>query len=406
MNYKKTVNWLFDQLPVYQRDGFLKYKLDLSTISSVCHYLENPQNNFKSVHVAGTNGKGSTSHMLASIFIESGYKVGLYTSPHLNDFRERIRINGKMIPENNVVSFVDKNQVYFQENQISFFEMTVAMAFDYFSNNKVDIAIIETGLGGRLDATNIIDPLLSVITNVGLDHQEFLGESIREIAKEKAGIIKKGRPVVISEHQPLIHDIFRVRSKELESALYLAKDSVLKDYSSDLKGSFQKKNIRGVVKSISVLKGYEISDNNIEKGLLNVVKNTGLRGRWEIINHNPETIIDVGHNSEAFRLNIEEIKRTSFNKLRIVIGFVEGKDFKKILNLFPQNTFFYLCQPKIKRALSVKEISNYCEKIGLKFKSFLSVKCAYDNCQNESNEDDLIFICGSNFVISELITNY
>ena len=405
MNYKETVNWLFNQLPVYQRDGFLKYKLDLSTISSVCNSLENPQKNFKSIHVAGTNGKGSTSHMLASIFIESGYKVGLYTSPHLSDFRERIRINGKMIPQPNVVSFVEKNLVYFQENKISFFEMTVAMAFDYFSNEKVDIAIIETGLGGRLDATNIIDPILSVITNIGLDHQVFLGESIREIAKEKAGIIKRGKPVVISEYQPLIHDIFFDRSKELESDLYLAKDSVLKDYSSDLKGSFQKKNIQGVVKSISVLKEYEISDNNIEKGLLNVVKNTGLRGRWEIINHNPKTIIDVGHNSEAFQLNIEEIKKTSFNKLRIVIGFVEGKDYKKILNLFPKNTFFYLCQPKIKRALSVKEIFSYCENNGLKSKLFMSVKSAYENCKNESNENDLIFICGSNFVISELIEN-
>ena len=405
MNYKETVNWLFNQLPVYQRDGFLKYKLDLSTISSVCNSLENPQKNFKSIHVAGTNGKGSTSHMLASIFIESGYKVGLYTSPHLSDFRERIRINGKMIPQPNVVSFVEKNLVYFQENKISFFEMTVAMAFDYFSNEKVDIAIIETGLGGRLDATNIIDPILSVITNIGLDHQVFLGESIREIAKEKAGIIKRGKPVVISEYQPLIHDIFFDRSKELESDLYLAKDSVLKDYSSDLKGSFQKKNIQGVVKSISVLKEYEISDNNIEKGLLNVVKNTGLRGRWEIINHNPKTIIDVGHNSEAFQLNIEEIKKTSFNKLRIVIGFIEGKDYKKILNLFPKDTFFYLCQPKIKRALSVKEIFSYCENNGLKSKLFMSVKSAYENCKNESNENDLIFICGSNFVISELIEN-
>ena len=405
MNYKETVNWLFNQLPVYQRDGFLKYKLDLSTISSVCNSLENPQKNFKSIHIAGTNGKGSTSHMLASIFIESGYKVGLYTSPHLSDFRERIRINGKMIPQPNVVSFVEKNLVYFQENKISFFEMTVAMAFDYFSNEKVDIAIIETGLGGRLDATNIIDPILSVITNIGLDHQVFLGESVREIAKEKAGIIKRGKPVVISEYQPLIHDIFFDRSKELESDLYLAKDSVLKDYSSDLKGSFQKKNIQGVVKSISVLKEYEISDNNIEKGLLNVVKNTGLRGRWEIINHNPKTIIDVGHNSEAFQLNIEEIKKTSFNKLRIVIGFVEGKDYKKILNLFPKDTFFYLCQPKIKRALSVKEIFSYCENNGLKSKLFMSVKSAYENCKNESNENDLIFICGSNFVISELIEN-
>ena len=403
MNYKETVNWLFEQLPVYQRDGFLKYKLDLSTISSVCNYLEAPQNNFKSIHVAGTNGKGSTSHMLASIFIESGYKVGLYTSPHLNDFRERIRINGKMIPETNVVSFVEKNQVYFQENEISFFEMTVAMAFEYFSNKKVDIAIIETGLGGRLDATNIIDPILSVITNIGLDHQNFLGENIREIAKEKAGIIKRGRPVVISEYQPTIHDIFNDRSKELESTLYLAKDSVLTDYSSDLKGSFQKKNILGVVKSISVLKGFKICDNSIEKGLLNVVKNTGLKGRWEIINNSPKTILDVGHNVKAFAINIKEIKKITFNNLRVVIGFVEGKDFKKILKLFPKDAFFYFCQPKINRALDVNTVFNYSKKIGLRGKKFSKVNSAYTSCLNESKNEDLIFVCGSNFVISEII---
>ena len=403
MNYKETVNWLFNQLPVYQRDGFLKYKLDLSKISSVCNFLENPQNNFKSIHVAGTNGKGSTSHMLASVFIESGYKVGLYTSPHLNDFRERIRINGKKIPKINVVSFVEKNQTYFQENEISFFEMTVAMAFNYFSDKKVDIAIIETGLGGRLDATNIIDPILSIITNIGLDHQEFLGESIREIAKEKAGIIKKGKPVVISEHQPSIHDIFTDKSKEFESDLYLAEDNLFKDYSSDLKGSFQKKNINGVVKSISVLKEYEISDYNIKKGLLNVIKNTGLKGRWEIINQSPKTIIDVGHNIEAFNITIKELNQISYNKLRVVIGFVKGKDFKKILNMFPKDTFFYVCQPNIKRSLNVEEIFNYLNKSGSKAKKFSSVKMAYLACLNESNNNDCIFIGGSNFIISEVI---
>ena len=295
--------------------------------------------------------------MLASIFIESGYKVGLYTSPHLNDFRERIRINGKMISETNVVSFVEKNKIYFQENKISFFEMTVAMAFDYFSNEEVDIAIIETGLGGRLDATNIIEPILSIITNIGLDHQDVLGENIREIAKEKAGIIKKGRPVVISEYQPSIHDIFNDRSKELLSTLYLAKDSVLKNYSSDLKGSFQKNNILGVVKSISVLKGFEISDKNIEKGLLNVIKNTDLKGRWEIINNSPKTILDVGHNINAFTINIKEIKKITYLKLRIVIAFVEGKDYKNILKLFPKNAFFYFW--RIRKKLSVNRICTW-----------------------------------------------
>jgi len=406
MNYKETVDWLFNQLPVYQTDGFLKYKLDLSSIKSVCNSLQNPQNNFNSVHVAGTNGKGSTSHMLASVFIESGYKVGLYTSPHLNDFRERIRINGKMIPETNVVSFVNKNQVYFQENEISFFELTVAMAFDYFSKSKIDIAIIETGLGGRLDATNIIDPILSVITNIGLDHQEFLGDNIRKIAKEKAGIIKKNTPVVISEYNSLVHDIFIDIAKKQRSKIFIAEDDINSDFSSDLKGSFQKKNMKAVLKSISLIKGYNFKINNVKKGLLNVVKNTGLRGRWEIFNKKPKTILDIGHNFEAFKLNIEELNKVSYNKLRVVLGFVKGKDFKKILNLFPKESYFYFCQPKIKRALNVEEIFNYSNKIGLNGKKFSDVKSAYLCCLNESEDEDLILVCGSNFVISEIIEQF
>lgn len=406
MNYKETVDWLFNQLPVYQTDGFLKYKLDLSSIKSVCNSLQNPQNNFNSVHVAGTNGKGSTSHMLASVFIESGYKVGLYTSPHLNDFRERIRINGKMIPETNVVSFVNKNQVYFQENEISFFEMTVAMAFDYFSKSKIDIAIIETGLGGRLDATNIIDPILSVITNIGLDHQEFLGDNIRKIAKEKAGIIKKNTPVVISEYNSLVHDIFIDIAKKQRSKIFIAEDDINSDFSSDLKGSFQKKNMKAVLKSISLIKGYNFKINNVKKGLLNVVKNTGLRGRWEIFNKKPKTILDIGHNFEAFKLNIEELNKVSYNKLRVVLGFVKGKDFKKILNLFPKESYFYFCQPKIKRALNVEEIFNCSNKIGLNGKKFSDVKSAYLCCLNESEDEDLILVCGSNFVISEIIEQF
>ncbi len=403
MNYNETVNWLFNQLPVYQNDGFLKYKFDLTSINNLCDYLKNPQENFKSVHVAGTNGKGSTSHMLASILAQSGYKVGLYTSPHLYDFRERIKINGKMISKSEVTFFVTKNQLYFKKNKVSFFEMSVAMAFNYFSKESVDIAIIETGLGGRLDATNIINPILSIITNVGLDHQEFLGKSLKEIAKEKAGIIKKGIPIVLSEYQSSIYDVFLNRSKDLVSPLYKSQDISLKDYNTDLNGSFQNKNMKGVIKSVSLMKGFNLSKKNVQKGLLNVVKNTGLRGRWEIIKNSPKTILDVGHNLEAFRLNVREISKINYDNLRIVIGFAEGKKFKKILNILPSTALFYFCQPKISRALDVRKIFNYSMKIGLKGKKFDCVSSAYRTCLNDSKNMDLVFVCGSNFVISEII---
>ena len=403
MNYTETVDWLYNQLPVYQRDGFIKYKLDLNSIKSVCNFLQNPQDNFKSIHVAGTNGKGSTSHMLASIFHEGGYKVGLYTSPHLIDFRERIKLNGKKIPESNVVDFVKKYQDYFKKNKISFFEMTVAMAFYYFSKSKVDIAIIETGLGGRLDATNIINPIISIITNVGLDHQEFLGEDIKQIAREKAGIIKSFKPVVISEYQSSIHKIFIDKANEKNSDIYLANDIDVSDFSTDLQGSFQKKNIKGVIKSLSIMDDLSISTKDIKKGLLNVINNTGLRGRWEIINQSPKTILDVGHNLEAFKETIKAFDEISFGELRIVIGFVKGKNFEKILRSLPKDAYYYFCQPDINRALKVEEIFNYSKKIGIKGKSFLNVKSAYQCCCDESRKEDLIFIGGSNFIVSDII---
>ena len=305
MNFKQTVNWLYDQLPVYQRDGFFKHKLNLDSIKAVCNKLNNPQNNFKSIHVAGTNGKGSSSHMLASIFHEAGYKVGLYTSPHLNSFRERIKINGLMISEHDVIDFVKNNKSYFSNNKISFFEMTVAMAFDYFSNSQVDIAIIETGLGGRLDATNIIDPILSLITNIGLDHQEFLGTEIRKIAFEKAGIIKNNIPVVISEYQQDIHDIFLNKAKKMNASIFLPDDFDESEYPTDLNGCFQRKNVKGVVKVIELISEFNIKDKIIKKGLLNIVKNTNLRARWDVINESPKVVLDVGHNIHAFKENIK-----------------------------------------------------------------------------------------------------
>jgi len=403
MNYNETVNWLFKQLPVYQRDGVFKYKLDLSSIKAVCNNLNNPQNNFKSIHVAGTNGKGSTSHMLASIFQESGYKVGLYTSPHLKDFRERIRINGKEIEKNFVVTFVKDQLNFFNHNNISFFEMTVALAFEYFSKSKVDIAIIETGLGGRLDATNIIIPELSIITNIGKDHSEFLGNNIIDIANEKAGIIKKEIPVVLSEYQKEVFSVFQKMAIKLNSKIYVADQEYFEEYKTDLNGGYQKKNIKGVLKLLSLLNNFKISKNDIKTGLLNVIKNTGLKGRLEFINYNPKVVVDVGHNIEAFKEIIKYLETVVYQDLKLILGFVKGKDFKNILDLLPRNATYYFCKPNTTRGLPTDEIFEYSKKIGLKAGKFPSVKSAYLSCLNESSKDDLIFVGGSNFVVSEIL---
>ena len=403
MNYKETVDWLFKQLPVYQIEGVFKYKLDLSSIKLVCKRLNNPQNNFKSIHVAGTNGKGSTSHMLASILQESGYKVGLYTSPHLKDFRERIRINGKEIEKKFIVSFVERQINFFNLNNISFFEMTVALAFEYFSRAKVDIAIIETGLGGRLDATNIIIPELSIVTNIGKDHSEFLGDNIKDIANEKAGIIKKQIPVVLSEYQKEVFSVFKEKALNLNSKIYIASEESFEEYKTDLNGEYQKKNIKGVIKGISLLNNFKISKNDIKTGLLNVMKNTGLKGRLELIEHNPKVIVDVGHNIEAFKEIIKYLETVDYQDLKLILGFVKGKNFKNILDILPRIATYYFCKPDILRGLPVDEVLDYSKKIGLKAKKFSSVKSAYSCCLHESTKDDLIFIGGSNFVVAEII---
>ena len=403
MNYKETVDWLFNQLPVYQIDGVFKYKLDLSSIKLVCKKINNPQNNFKSIHIAGTNGKGSTSHMLASILQESGYKVGLYTSPHLKDFRERIRINGKKIEKDFIVSFVEDQLNFFNYNNISFFEMTVALAFEYFSKSKVDIAIIETGLGGRLDATNIIIPELSIITNIGKDHSEFLGDNIKDIANEKAGIIKKEIPVVISEYQKEVFLVFKETALKLNSKIYMASEEYFEEYNTDLNGEYQKKNIKGVIKGLSILNNFKISKNDIKIGLLNVMNNTGLKGRLELINNSPKVVVDVGHNIEAFRAIIKYLETVIYQNIKLILGFVKGKDFEKILDILPRDAIYYFCKPNVSRGLPTDELLEYSKKIGLKAKKFSSVKLAYSSCLKDSDKDDLIFIGGSNFVVAEII---
>ena len=401
MNYEQTVNWLFNQLPVYQLDGIFKYKVDLNPILKICEYLKNPQNTFKSIHVAGTNGKGSSSHMLSSILQESGLKVGLYTSPHLLDFRERIKLNGKFIEKDFVSDFVTNHIEFFENNKISFFEMTVAMAFDYFAKSNVDIAVIETGLGGRLDSTNILDPLVSLITNIGLDHKEFLGNNLKDIAKEKAGIIKKGVPVVISEFQKETFPVFETKAQKIGTDIYLAENT--NKFETDLLGDFQNKNINGVVKVISLLEQLNISYQNIEKGLLNIKRNTGLIGRFQILNDSPKVICDVGHNLEAFQEIIANLNSLRFNNLKLVLGFVKGKDFEKIIDILPKNAQYFFCKPDIKRGLSLESLASYGSASKLKYSLHANVLDAYNSALLNSNDQDLIFIGGSNFTVSEIL---
>ena len=401
MDYKQTVNWLFNQLPVYQVEGVFKYKVNLEPILKTCNYLNKPQNKFKSIHVAGTNGKGSSTHMLSSILQESGLKVGLYTSPHLLDFRERIKLNGNLIEKDFITNFVTNNIEFFKNNKISFFEMTVAMAFDYFAKSNVDIAVIETGLGGRLDSTNILNPLVSLITNIGLDHKEFLGDNLKDIAKEKAGIIKNNVPVVISEFHKETYPIFENKAQKIGTNIYLADN--LKKFETDLVGNFQNKNIKGVVKVISLLEQLNVSNQNIERGLLNIKKNTGLIGRFQILNESPKVICDVGHNLEAFQVIKEHISSLKFASLKLVLGFVKGKDFKKILDILPRNAHYYFCKPNIERGLPLENLADYGSDCGLKFSLHKSVLEAYNSALSNSNNCDLIFIGGSNFTVSEIL---
>ena len=374
MTYSETLDWLFSQLPMYQRTGGANYKIDLQKTFDLMDALDHPESKFKSIHIAGTNGKGSTSHMLASCYQEAGYKVGLYTSPHLIDFRERIRINGEMIPENMVVEFVQRHKQSFVEMQLSFFEMTVGMAFDYFAKEKVDLAIIETGMGGRLDSTNVIKPLVSVITNIGLDHQKFLGDTLDKIAFEKAGIIKKETPVIIGETQPEIKSVFTDKAKELNAPIFFA-DQLIKDIpESDLTGYYQRKNIKTTLATIQKLSEFKLEEEHIKKGLLHVVRNTGLAGRWQKIQDHPTIICDTAHNEEGIKEVLRQIKDTPHNKLHLVWGMVDDKDIPSILKMLPSKANFYFTQPSIPRALKVDILQEHAESVGLIGSSFPMVK--------------------------------
>ena len=405
MNYRETLDWMFAQLPMYQRQGASAYKLDLHNTEQLATYLNSPETKFKSIHVAGTNGKGSTSHMLASVLQESGYKVGLYTSPHLKDFRERIRINGKKISKQYIIDFITKHQPYFENNRLSFFEMTVGLAFQYFAESEVDIAIIEVGLGGRLDSTNIITPEVSVITNIGLDHTRFLGDTLEKIAKEKAGIIKKYVPVVIGRTTLETKQVFVEKTTDNKSDIYFAAEYDGVIYDSDLKGYYQKENIKTVLQTILILqnKGWVIDEIHIKNGLSKVVENTGLLGRWQVIKERPKVICDTAHNSDGLAITLKQLQEEHYNQLHMVLGVVNDKDLDAILPLFPAQAKYYFCKPDISRGLDEEELRKKALKFGLNGDSHKSVKKAYKSALQEAADMDVIYVGGSTFVVAEII---
>jgi len=390
---------------MYQRIGAAAYKVDLSNTLKLMSYLNDPQVSFKSVHVAGTNGKGSTSHLLASVLQEAGYKVGLYTSPHLKDFRERIRINGEVISEAFVVGFVAKNQQFFKDNRLSFFEMTVGLAFDYFRKEKVDIAIIEAGLGGRLDSTNVITPEVSVITNIGLDHTRFLGETHTEIASEKAGIIKPNIPVVIGETTSETKKVFQQKALGNKSLIVFSEEEPPSEFKTDLLGDYQKKNVQTAVETIKVLqkKDWNISEENIKIGFLNTVKNTGLQGRWQILHEYPKVICDTAHNREGLLLVMEQLEKETYKKLHIVLGMVDDKNLDSVLPLFPKKASYYFCKPDVVRGLDVSILKVIGIKNGLIGRAYDSVNEAYKQAKENAETEDVIYIGGSTFVVAEVL---
>jgi len=427
MDYPQTIEYLFTRLPVFSRIGAAAYKADLINIQALAKQLDNPERKFRSIHVAGTNGKGSTSHMLAAILQKAGYKTGLYTSPHLHDFRERIRINGHMIPEKNVISFTERISDFIERNEPSFFEITVAMAFDWFASEEIDIAVIEVGLGGRLDSTNIITPEVSVITNISYDHMDLLGNTLQKIAFEKAGIIKPGIPVVIGEEQTDIKNVFLESADVNGSPIYFASqkrfpgewrtegqllyvqltevhNNTKKNFLLDLPGLYQLKNIVTVAEVVSVLNqnGFNVPDTAMQQGLKQVKTLTGLHGRWDILHENPLIVTDVGHNEEGMKAIARQIENTTHEELHIIIGMVKDKAIENILRPLPKMANYYFTRAQIPRALPETELAEKAEKLGLQGQSFSNVKQALEAAVLKAGSKDLILVCGSVFLAGEV----
>jgi len=404
MTYKETVEWMFAQLPVYQFQGASAYKVDLTNTLLLTAHLGNPEREVKTVHIAGTNGKGSVSNMLASILQEAGYKTGLYTSPHLKDFRERIKINGEDISEDFVVRFIEDNKPFFEANQLSFFEMTVGLAFDYFNKEKVDIAIIETGLGGRLDSTNVITPLVSVVTNIGMDHMQFLGDTLTAIAGEKAGIIKPGIPAVLGEYTEETKPVFIAKAEKEKAPLYFASDEIIEDYASDLTGDYQKQNRKTVLKTVELLQEhFTVTNKHISNGLLHVAQNTGFKGRWQQIHESPITIADTAHNSHGLKIVMNQLQQQQYDTLRIVLGVVNDKDLPSILPLFPKNAVYYFSKPDVPRGLDAALLKQAANDFGLNGEIYSSIPEAYKAALNDAAATDFIYVGGSTFVVAEVL---
>lgn len=421
--YSEALQYLYDRLPVFHHIGGAAYKPGLDNTIKLLNAFDNPQQKFKCIHIAGTNGKGSVSNMLSAVFQSAGYKTGLYTSPHLVDFGERIRVDGQMIAQNYVIEFVKKHQSVFDEIQPSFFEATMAMAFCYFADKQVDIAIIETGLGGRLDSTNIVIPLLSVITNISFDHVAFLGDTLEKIAFEKAGIIKTGIPVIVGEWLPETKPVFEKTASEKNAPIYFAEETFDKYYIenqkfviessigkivSDLSGKYQLRNLSTVLKSLEVFRAnysndFTIDNKKILHGLENVCTLTGLQGRWQTLQYKPKVITDTGHNEAGIAFVCEQLQQQNFETLRIVIGFANDKDISKILKLLPANAKYYFTQANVQRAMEADKLAEKALSVGLNGAYHNSVKESVKAAINEAAPEDLIFIGGSNFVVGEAI---
>ncbi len=436
MNYKQTLEYLYSSLPMFQRIGAAAYKANLDNTHSLCELLNHPENKFKSIHIAGTNGKGSTSHMIAAVLQAAGYKTGLYTSPHLKDFRERVRINGKMISRNYVCKFVEDYKESFERIQPSFFEWTVALAFDYFHKQKVDIAIIETGLGGRLDSTNVITPLLSVITNISYDHMNLLGNTLPLIANEKAGIIKQNIPVVIGETNTETDKVFLQKAasentpiffadQEIKTSLVKSKgvstfidvnvkskqivfpftgSNVIEHLKVDLSANYQLRNINTIMMSLALIHPVlPFTLKQLRTGLSEVKNTTGLLGRWQVLARNPLVVADTAHNEAGIKMLLNQIKKTPHNRLHIVLGMVNDKAIDNILKLLPKKASYYFCKAKIPRALDAKDLAQQAKQYNLNGSVYLSVKSALQNAVNLAQRKDVVIVCGSNFIVAEVV---
>lgn len=417
MNYQETIEYLFNSTPVFEKIGAKAYKPGLQTTFALDDHFGHPHQKYKTIHIAGTNGKGSCSHTLAAILQSQGYKVGLYTSPHLVDFRERIRVNGECVPEQYVIDFVEENRAFFEPLHPSFFELTTAMALKYFAEQKVDYAVIEVGLGGRLDCTNIITPILSIITNISFDHTQFLGNTLAEIAGEKAGIIKPGVPVVIGEYLPETRTVFEKKAKSENAPILFAQDfdadhlesSETCDVDMELKGSYQERNKKTILTALHILRQkLAISDEAIREGFAHVCELTGLRGRWEKLNDAPFTICDTGHNLAGWSYLAPQINAVKAETKHIVFGMVDDKDVVHVLQLLKEKlenrVKYYWTQPSTKRAIPVEKLSELALKLGLRGEAYHSVKEAYNAALKNAEKDDFVFVGGSSYVVADLLS--